>query len=757
MAEVVAFKNSWTSGEIGPDAQDRVDIQPVQKGCEKALNLIVNTKGPLDKRRGFWSNGFANVPTQPSGLVPFIRGENDAVMLEFGDGEVWVWQANGQPLMDGPDQVNFASPYGTAAFPLRYKQVADVIYVRTFDGQQPQALERIDNQTWQWNVEAFPNGPWLPENADPTSTITVTGTDEVDFVNAQNGSILKGQAITLVASKAIFDSGMVSATRFRLRQPASAQNSRNWIVGYDRWTGEYCQSNGYVYIADPGAYTALDGGTGDAAEPGAVTPPAATGGTCWDGRNYWTYRHDGAGIVQITAVTDAMNASGVVEATVPLISGAVTDSWAESAYSDYRGWPRAWPEMVEERLASGATANNLDFMDLTFSAGFYPDKEVYEPGLGTGLVTDVDALRRRMGADGGEIIWFCALNFMVCGTTSGEYIVSGGLFGQPLAPSTIVCRQIGAYGSADAAPVKAHKGLFFITRGALTVRTIRVDLQQADYTEDVTVLASHLAQPDPAQPPVRSFKKLAWLPDPDEQLWALFSDGTLAVLTSHAEQQVQGWTTVQLGGGFAVEDIAAMPGPGGFWSLWLVVTKRGDEALYRRIWMLSSPTDGLRLDGAVLYEGDPVTSVSGLDAGDFDLVTALTNVGQFSRLSPSSGTVTFGVAATKAQVGYTYPIDFIDLKPTYLGPPGAATNSRQRQAQVTISCLTVGCRVGQVGEKGELVSPRTRLDGRGAACRKIIDQANILGDAERDPRVEITEESAYPFSLYSLKYVSVVD
>ena len=128
--------------------------------------------------------------------------------------------------------------------------------------------------------------------------------------------------------------------------------------------------------------------------------------------------------------------TGTVTATLPVGSGVATSAYAFSAYGS-NGWPRAWPSVVEERLALGAASGGLDFIDLTRTAGFTPLKADYHPGQGTGTVVDTDALRRRLGDDGGEILWTRQDTFLIGGTASGEYVISGGLFGEPLTPVMI--------------------------------------------------------------------------------------------------------------------------------------------------------------------------------------------------------------------------------------------------------------------------------------------------------------------------------
>ncbi len=729
------FTNSFTEGEICDDAWERLDIQPVGKGCELGQNLVIRIPGPLAKRRGFWRLGAVNDQTKMGRLVPFRRGINDAAMLEFGDGTVRVWSADGSPLMDGPDQVQFASPYGEAELALlRWKQVVDVIYFRTSDGFAPYSLSRITNTSWTFAAETFPNGPWQPENSVVANTLTLTGTDEVDTnPNSAAGSILTGQVVTVTASAAMFEAGHVGS-QLRLRQNDGSPSVWSWAAGNAPPAGYYALSNGRVYVSQgPGGNTNLTL---------ANTPLVVTQGTQTDGRNTFEYRHDGAGIVQITGFTDAHTVTGLVTATVPLQSAAATSCWAWGAYSAFFGWPTAWPEIVEERLAGGATASNKDFLDLTGTAAFQPASETYIPGLGTGAVIDTDAMRRRLGDDGSQIQWLRMSTFLMAGTDSGEFVISGGLFGSALAPSTIVCRQISDHGTADVYPAKTHKALYWATRGGEFLRKLALDLQQTDSGDDCTVLATHIGE--------RVFTQLAWIPQPDNALWARLADGGVAIMTDHAEQQVRGWTRQVLGdGGWAIEDLQALPGPGKMETLWMIVSRTKAGVVQRFIIQQSRKSDKLFMDLAEFYEGAPVTTIEGLDHFDGEMVRILADGVQQPDQRVVAGAVHIP-ASSQVMVGQGYKTRFKSLKLATV--QNNADGTRQRITGAIVTVLTSQCAVSQDGEDTyELIDSRVIGDIPGPTPKRVTQAVNTMGDAGRDPRLVIEEDTAYDHVIYAIR------
>lgn len=758
MADAAGFSNSWTEGEICDDAWDRVDIQPVGKGCQSAINLVIRVAGPLGKRRGFWDLGAVDDETKLGRMVPFRRSVTDALMLEFGNEIVRVWQANGSPLLDMGVQVSFASPYTDAQTQLlRWKQVADVIYIRTSDGQPPQALERLSDTSWAFNVESFPNGPWMAENVDTTSTITVSGTDFPDGnVVAGGGMIMPGEVVSLVATDAIFDPAQVGGC-FRTRAGDGTASVLAWSPGFKYFQNDFAISVGHVYAAANAGSGGFNAGS---------NPPVQLSGNQSDGAIVWQYLHDGAGVIQITAVADAMNATGTVLAGHPLKSGQATSFWSEGAYSNYRGWPRAWPALREERLCGGATANNLDFLDLTETSGFYPDHENFHPGTGLDLVLDTDAIRRRLGDDNGEIIWTLTTNYLLAGTISGEYLVAGSVLDEPLSPSAITLKNLSDFGSADVYPAKAWKGLCYVTRGAQTVRELVVDTQQGFTTQDLTVLANHIGGVTEAGVPARSFAQLTWIPTPDEVLWTRLGDGGLAAMTYHQEQQVKGWSRQQLPGGiiepgaavgvngYIVEDMQSLPGPGEYETLWLIVSRVKDGVTQRHLWMQSQQSDALFLDGAQLYTGAPATVFGGLMAYAGETVWALADGAQVEDLAVSgAGEVTLETAAAKVQIGFLQTVQFESLKLS-TGFIDNTLNTRQRIAGAIVSFKGVEPAIGLSDGDPELVSTRTRSEIAFTSPKRWIHEVTLAGDGEhdgRDPRIVITERSVYDFVLYSIK------
>lgn len=746
------FTNSWTSGEICDDAWDRDDLQQINKGCETAQNYVIRIPGPLGKRRGFWLNGSVFNPAAAVRLVPFRRSVTDALVLEFGqdpvsgDGVVSVWQTNGSPLMNGGVQVQFASPYTAAQLSsLRYKQVADVIYFRSSLGLQPQQLVRTSDTEWAFSTPTFKNGPWLAENIDTTFTLTFTGTDVPDANAATGYGVMMAPQVNVpvVASQSLFTADMIG-TQFRIRAGNGTASAREWVAATGTLVGWYALFNGNVYIC-----------TADNGHPvNALTPPVQTQGSQSDGDSTFEFITDGAGIIEITGVTDGFNAQCTIVTNMPVLSGQATSYFSQAAYSTLNGWPTAWPEIREERLVEGATSANLDYVDLTQTAGFTPSTEDFTPGTGTGTVIDTNGMRERVGVDGAQILWFSTATYLVCGTETGEYIIAGSVLDEPLSPSGITIKQPSSFGSADVYPQRAHNGLLYVARGAQTLREIAVDTQQGASGEDHSFLATHIAQ--------RGFGQLAWVPDPDNNCWLRMNDGSFACFTYHKEQAVKGFTTQLLGGSLTVEDEIVMPGPGNLETLWIVASQTVGGVTNRLILMQSQVSDNLFMDAAQAYAGAAVNVIGGLALFNGQTVDVVANGAWYSGLTVEDGQVTLpnGATTTSAQVGFTYPCYFKSLK-LNLRVFNGALLQRQRIASAIIDILTTECTIGADDGPGELISTRRASDVPAAQPHRVTREVTVteqydLETGWRDPRIVIQEQTPYNAVIYAIKPNRVV-
>ena len=740
MARADGFKNRFNSGELSDEAWANSDLQQHANGCAQALNFMPRVQGPLQRRYGFWFAGLSLNQSTATRPIPFRRSVDDAFMIELADGVARVRDSLGGPVMDGGSPVEFASPFAAADLAgLRWKQTGDVIVFFHADGRQPQRLLRNSNTDWNFAPYEFVNGPWRAENADTGIRLSATGIEGV---------------VTLNATAALFEPGMVGTT-FRVRASTGSPSMRAWMADWDPVDNELVISNGRVYRATNGTSTTKTGNN----------PPIHDRGTADDGKINWDYVHDGAGILRVDAYVNSTQVTCTVLATLPTTGDAShnlpsysvafpeTDVWAEAAYSDYRGWPTAWPAIREERLLVGGGRSEPDKFDATRTAGFDTSKADFTPGLGTGRVVDDDAVRRFCGDESAKVAWLASATLLLAGTHAGENAIAGQTLDNPLTAEGTSVRGLSEYGVAEVAPEKAHEALLYVARGGETLRELIVggDLSQAG--GDLSFFAEHIAS--------RGFAELAWTGEPDNLLWARLDDGGLATFLYQREQKAFGWASQQLGGGFTVEYIAKLPGAYARTALWVHAVRTKNGAPQRVILVLSARRETLRLDVSERYFGTPVAGVDGLDHLEGERITLMAGPGdgtfaQYDNVLVTGGEALLPDGRLAAEIigGLAYLSRFESLPGDLMGP-GTTLAKRQRVTKMSVIWKGVDARMGTITD-GEAPSPLERVglrrtsESASLAPKRQNDRISCSAGASRDPRLVVECDGGFDLTLQAM-------
>jgi hypothetical protein len=754
MARATGFNNVFNAGELAPEMRARSDLQQHAHGCALGLNFVGLVGGPMARRSGFWDAGAAKSNAGASVLVPFRRSQSDALMLEFYALGMRVWLSDYTPVMDGLAPYELATPWDEDDLAgLRVKQSNDVLYVVQASGLiRPYALSRLANDDWTIAALDFLDGPWLPENL---TTVTLAA-DAIGPV---------GASVTLTASAATFDASWIGR-RLRLRQTDGGPGGRSWYdklhTPADQWSPwEMVPSAGRVY-RNHSAVTTLGGNT----------PPIHQSGISSDGYTDWEYVHDGAGVVEITAVASNVSATATVKRILPDakvnpgLPGFWADDfattpfrasiyWAQSAYDEFHGWPAAWPEIHEERLVVGGGPNRPDIYDATRTAGYTPTQADFKPGLGTGRVVDDDAVRASTGGDGRRVVWLVSTSALFAGTTEGEVLISSGANEAPLAPTNGPPHTVTDYGSDDVGPVKAHGKVLFVAKNGETLRAVSLSPDQGLSSEDCSVVAGHIC--------ARGLAQLAWTASPENICWTRLRDGGFAAFTLHAEMEVKGWTSMELAkGGWTIESIASLPGYGKRDALWMVA-RRNKGGGQRRILVSSKRSDRMRLDAARLYSGAPANGVTGLDHLDGESITLMAgdgagNFAQYRDVPVTGGAASLpaGVTAPVIVAGLPYVSRFESL-PLDLGGPGSTQGSRQRPTQGTVILTGVEARVGvavggvENGLADPIQVPRLPEETTYLAPKAHVEKCTFGGGAARDPRIYVETDSGFDLEILAIR------
>jgi hypothetical protein len=205
--------------------------------------------------------------------------------------------------------------------------------------------------------------------------------------------------------------------------------------------------------------------------------------------------------------------------------------------------------------------------------------------------------------------------------------------------------------SSMVAPLLAGGSVLHIEAGERRVRDLVYDLNSDQFQgQERSLTAAHFFEG-------ATIVAWCWSSAPHGLIWIVRDDGRVASLTYLREQQVYAWALHDFGG--AVEDMVSIPEDGAD-TVYMVVRRivGGEEVRYIERLQPRDPApieDSWFLDCAVAYDGAPVTSVTGLEHLEGQLVTLFLdgNPVQIQRTVVSGG-LTLPYAASKVLVGLPY-------------------------------------------------------------------------------------------------------
>lgn len=205
-------------------------------------------------------------------------------------------------------------------------------------------------------------------------------------------------------------------------------------------------------------------------------------------------------------------------------------------------------------------------------------------------------------------------------------------------------------GISQLRPVVVGEVTFYQPRVETGIRTLGYTFEIDGYkSSDVSIFAPHLFEQ-------YRIRRMAYQPEPHSIMWAVRDDGVLLALTWEAEQQVWGWTEMDLGG--VVLDVVCIPeGPES--RVYVAVerqingeTVRYVEHLDRIKW--SDYKTAAFVDSARLYQfEDPTVEVTGLDHLEGEVVTVLMD-GFQATATVTGGRIELPEVASTVVVGLAY-------------------------------------------------------------------------------------------------------
>jgi hypothetical protein len=495
MAKFRSHKNSLIGGELSPTAFGRIDIPQYGHACKTLRNMLPLLSGGAYRRPGSrFETSFDYDTDLAPGLIPFVVSKTEAYCLLFGS--------------------TYGFPYLKAYRPTSNSSGATA--AATVVGSPPY-IGRIVVDTTSWGYYDEWHEVQYVQSAD---VMWLT------YPRYKPQKIIRTSANNLKICGFDTDSSGTTLTGSDLRDayPYLAQNATSQTMAI---------SNAAV-----GAGRTLTSSTAffQTGHIGAIFK-SNIGGTI--------------GSCQVTAV-----AFGGLTATVTVLtafgSTAATTAWWESAWSDYRGWPRS-VDFIQFRLVYGGTASYPDSMwfSKTNTYGVMStstDTDPNVPAASTSGFTLTMGASRQLNL----IQWLSAGdNSLLIGTQQDEWVAAPinaelGFYG-----GNIGLSKKSSYGSSYTAAIRKSDEVIFCGSSESELRGLVFNNDQQSYVaEPIQAYYDEFPYAEPFSYIAngnRKIRKMGW-DQSRRTLWCIDTAGNLRALTRDRQVGINTWTSHEMGG-----------------------------------------------------------------------------------------------------------------------------------------------------------------------------------------------------------------
>ncbi|MFA5499490.1 MAG: ubiquitin-activating E1 FCCH domain-containing protein [Candidatus Omnitrophota bacterium] len=552
------IQSNFTGGCISPRALGRFDLAKYSNSVKVLYNfLIYQLGGALSKPGQIYA---AETKSGKVYLTEFSYSTEQTYVLEMGN-LYFRFYANQGRLESGGVAIEVATPYLIEdILTLQFSQDADTMYI-THPSYAPRKLQRTSATAFTLTRAPFVRGPFLDTNI---GNVMITP-------SADTG------AVTLTATIPAWGVSTV------------------YVVGSFATNGGITYRSILTHTSDAAAFAT------DLALGYWVAEDFFKAEHVEDGGSLWRIK---SGVVKVTAYTSGTVVTGTVQAEETGVAGdlatgpAATDDWAEGAFSGYRGWPSC-VAFHDRRLYYGNTV----FEPETFFGSCLNAYDNYNAGTSA----DDEAIIFEIASTKvNAITWLLSgRSSLQIGTTEGTLSASG-TSGGVITPTDINITIDKSSPCSSLSPQNVASYLYYVQNNKFQVRELiynyLIDSREA---EDMNLLADHILRDGGGA------AQMALQSSPNNRLWLVLNDGTIAVLTRNPKQEVMGWSKLRTGkdskGNGYYESICIIKKPGADDEIWVSV-KRNINGVEKRFIEYFAPEyfdddwDANCLDASLTYD-----------------------------------------------------------------------------------------------------------------------------------------------------------
>jgi hypothetical protein len=287
--------------------------------------------------------------------------------------------------------------------------------------------------------------------------------------------------------------------------------------------------------------------TPSATAVGAAVTLTMGGTGAGTGVNVFTANHVGTRIrykgkeINVTGFTSSTVVSGIILELLP--ASTADQDWTEEVFGAHRGYART-VAFHEDRTYFGGSRD--------YPPGLWGSKINAPYNFDLGSALDTDSIWSAIGTETvAEIRGLVSFRNLLVFTDIGEFYVPTAT-NKPITPTSIAFRKQTPYGSASIRPRPFDGAVAFVQKTGTSIREMTFnELEQAYNSFGVSTLASHLIVS-----PVDMAVLAGSVERPEQLLFVVMGDGSLAVLHSNRNEQFTGWFKWTTNGSFKAVSVS---------------------------------------------------------------------------------------------------------------------------------------------------------------------------------------------------------
>lgn len=600
------LKSAFTSGEISPLMDARVDAERYAAGCRKLVNFMPRVYGGAFRRQGLLHVGETGHGGNPVRIMPLNVSANDRYILEFGHQYLRIWNPDGTPFIDKvnspyTDILELATPYhADDLFEIQTAQLANLCYF-CHPKYPPQKLTRsfdasFNAAVFAWSALNFAFPVFRDTNqTDATAKPSATTGNDITIEFSEN-VFRETMQYSLYAGARIMLSQRRAAALVSMDLTSTADSDSLHVLGdYQLYTfGAYTGTLTIQEKNENGDWVAVRSFESKSDRQivfNSFTEKPVELRLSYDhssGSTGTAYLEAAdsrrVGYARIKTGIQFADSKPVVECAVeePFDSTDETTEWAIESFAPYAGYPRT-VAFHEQRLFFGGT----ELQPNTFWASHINDFENFRRGS-----FDSDSLAFTLAAlEGSAIQSLLSHDALVIFTQSEEWTATTSEQ-TAITPSNVFVRRRSNFGSAHREALVAAGSILFWQRGGRKLREFVYDIEgESGKAADLTLLAEHMM--------VSGIRQTGFASSPDPVLWAVAGNGELLALAFEPDHGIVAWSRHSTAG--SIESVAVIYGDVAD-ETWVVV-RRGDRRFIERFAQpTADPARMVHLDAAEVAE-----------------------------------------------------------------------------------------------------------------------------------------------------------